>query len=173
MDGIWGLLKMKLIEVPEALNCFFLQKFDSTTKKLIMIRLQKIEIKIVSLNKADMNFKMNFIALLINSLIESSSSGKANTHPLNYITKKTKINKIYWCSYLIECLVKTKKSFDPSSAISSFNGQSAYLVFLYVDSVKDELIKVDRKRPLICHWSTEKMKMRENCEKEELGDFGT
>ncbi|CAH1448960.1 unnamed protein product [Lactuca virosa] len=184
--GFGGLLKMKLIEVLRALSCFILQKFDSTTKNdktyeewtnlfenKTMIRPQVIKMNIISSNKADMNFKMNFIALLINSLIESTSSGKANTHPLNYITKKKKINKIDWCSYLIECLVKTKQSFDPSSATNNFNGPSAYLVLLYVDSVKSELIKLERKHPVIYHWSTEKMKMRENYKKEELGDFGT
>lgn len=59
-----------------------------------MICLQEIKMKIISSKKANMNFKMDFIAFLINSLIESSSSGKANTHPLNYITKKTRIKKL-------------------------------------------------------------------------------
>ncbi|XP_023767892.1 uncharacterized protein LOC111916446 [Lactuca sativa] len=68
---------------------------------------------------------------------------------------------------------KTKKSFDPYSATSNFNESSAYSVLLYVDSVKVELIKDERKRLVIFHWSTKKMKTRENYEKEELGDFGT
>nr|KAJ0211108.1 hypothetical protein LSAT_V11C400224520 [Lactuca sativa] len=59
-----------------------------------MIRLQDIKMKIVSTNKANMNFRMNFIALLINSLIKSSSSRKANTTLLNYITSKKKIENI-------------------------------------------------------------------------------
>lgn len=176
--GFGDLLKMKMTEVPGALSCFVLEKFDSTTKKIIlqrgkidvtresvhqilgfplgrkkfselplrtiedntyeewtqqfenksMIRLQEIKMKIVSSNKADMNFKMNFLALLINSLIESSSSGKANTSPLKYIMEDTKISNIDWCSYLIDCLVKTKQSYDPSSSTSNFVGPSAYLV---------------------------------------------
>ncbi|CAI9260838.1 unnamed protein product [Lactuca saligna] len=138
-----------------------------------MIRLQDIKMKIVSTNKADMNFKMNFIALLINSIIESSSSGKANTNPLNYITSNTKIENIHWCSYLIDCLVKNKQSFDPSNQTSNFNGPSAYLVLLYLDRIKSDVLKVERTRPVICHWTSEKIKMRETFEKEELGDFGT
>ncbi|CAI9278553.1 unnamed protein product [Lactuca saligna] len=221
--GFGDLLKMKMTEVPGALSCFVLEKFDLTTKKIIlqrgkidvtresvhqilgfplgrkkfselpfrttedntyeewtqqfenksMIRLQEIKMKIVSSNKVDMNFRMNFLALLINSLIESSSSGKANTSPLKYIMKDTKISNIDWCSYLIDCLVKTKQSYDPSSSTSNFVGPSAYLVLVYVDSVHSEVIQVERTRPVICHWTSEKMKLRESYEKEELGDFGT
>ncbi|CAH1444963.1 unnamed protein product [Lactuca virosa] len=138
-----------------------------------MIRLQDIKIKIVSTNKADMNFKTNFIALLINSLIESSSLGKANTNPLTYITSKTKIENIDWCSYLIDCLVKNKQSFDPSNSTSNFNGPSAYLVLLYLVRIKSDVLNIERTRPMICHWTSEKIKMRETFEKDELGDFGT
>ncbi|CAH1432146.1 unnamed protein product [Lactuca virosa] len=100
--------------------------------------------KIVSTNKAYMNFRMNFIALLINSLIESSSSGKANTNPLYYITSKTKIENIDSCSYLIDCLVKNKQSFDPSNPTSNFNGPSAYLVLLYLDRIKSDVLNIER-----------------------------
>lgn len=44
---------------------------------------------------------------------------------------------------------------------------------VYVDSVHSEVIQVERTRPVICHWTSEKMKLRESYEKEELGDFGT
>nr|KAJ0191179.1 hypothetical protein LSAT_V11C800415390 [Lactuca sativa] len=47
-----------------------------------MIRLQDIKMKIVSTNKADMNLTINFVSLLINSLIESSSSGKSKHQPI-------------------------------------------------------------------------------------------
>ncbi|CAH1432144.1 unnamed protein product [Lactuca virosa] len=61
-----------------------------------MIRLHEIKMNILASDNADMNFQMNFIALLINSLIESSSCGKANTYPLNYIMKNTNISNIDW-----------------------------------------------------------------------------
>ncbi|CAH1438407.1 unnamed protein product [Lactuca virosa] len=138
-----------------------------------IIRLKWIKMKIVSRNKSDMNFKLNFLALLINSLIETSSSGKANIYPIQYITKKTEIKNIDWCSYLIDSLVKIKESFDQSSSTAFFNGPSAYLVLLYVDRVSSEVLKVKRTRLVICHWTTEKVKMREDYEKEEIGEFGT
>nr|KAJ0208646.1 hypothetical protein LSAT_V11C400178080 [Lactuca sativa] len=84
--------------------------YDEWTKQFEnkkMIRLHEIKMNIVALDNADMNFQRNFIALLINSLIESSSCGKANTYPLNYIMKNTNIRDIDWCSYFLNCLVKT------------------------------------------------------------------
>lgn len=79
------------------------------TKK--KIRLHEIKMNIVASENVNMNFQMNFISLLINYLIESSSAKKANIYPINYITKITNISNIDWCSYLFDCLVKTKQSF--------------------------------------------------------------
>nr|KAJ0213393.1 hypothetical protein LSAT_V11C400191770 [Lactuca sativa] len=44
---------------------------------------------------------------------------------------------------------------------------------LYVDRVSFEVLKVKRTCPVICHWTTEKVKMREDYEKEKIGVFGT
>ena len=44
---------------------------------------------------------------------------------------------------------------------------------LYVDSVNLECIDVERNRPVICHWTTEKLKFREIFEREIIGEFGT
>ncbi|XP_023751199.1 uncharacterized protein LOC111899599 [Lactuca sativa] len=168
-----------MTDIPRALNCFVLNNFNLETKKIVlqkgvidvtkesvkkilgfplgrkqfsklpfktkedkcyeewtnqfedkkMIQLQDIKMKIVSANKEDTNFRMNFIALLINSLIESTSSGKANTNTLNYI-------------------------------------------LLYLDRIKADVLKVERTFLVICHWTSEKIKMTETFEKDELGDFG-
>ena len=144
--GFCALLNMKMTEVPWALSCYVVEKFDPTKVKIIlregveidvprelvnqilgyplgkklfsklpfrkendksymtnglnnlktkkMIRLHEIKMNIVASDNADMNFHMNFIALLINSLIESSSCGKANTYPLNYNMKNTNKSNI-------------------------------------------------------------------------------
>ncbi|CAH1446720.1 unnamed protein product [Lactuca virosa] len=42
-----------------------------------------------------------------------------------------------------------------------------------LNRVSSAVLKVKRTRPLICHWTTEKVKMREDYEKEEIGEFGT
>nr|KAJ0216731.1 hypothetical protein LSAT_V11C300128920 [Lactuca sativa] len=94
-----------------------------------MIWLQDIKMKIVSTNNSNMNFRMNFIALLINSLIESSSSGKANTNPLNYITSKTKIENIDWCSYLVQAIL--------------MDHLLIWWYLLYLDIIKSDVLKDD------------------------------
>nr|KAJ0208018.1 hypothetical protein LSAT_V11C500272330 [Lactuca sativa] len=141
------------------------------TKK--MIRLHEIKLNIIALDNADMNFQMNFIALLINSLIESSSPEKSNTYTLNYIMKNTNIRNINLYSYFLNCLVKTKLSFDPSNPTSNFVRPSAFLALLYVDKVHCSVVNAERKRPVICHWTSEKMKLREIYEKEILKEFAT
>nr|KAJ0224247.1 hypothetical protein LSAT_V11C100033290 [Lactuca sativa] len=98
---------------------------------------------------------------------------KSKHPPVELHNKEDKNKKINWCSYMIECLVKTKQSFAPSNATSNFKGPSAYLLLLFVDTVKFELIKAERKHPVIRHWTTNKMKMIETYEKKELGDYGT
>ena len=44
---------------------------------------------------------------------------------------------------------------------------------MYVDKVKSTCIEVERTRPAICYWTTDKMKVRETYECEVLGAFGT
>nr|KAJ0223109.1 hypothetical protein LSAT_V11C200084180 [Lactuca sativa] len=193
--GFGDLLKMKITKVPGALSRYVVDKFDSTKMKIVLRegveidvtresvnqmlgfplekkQLHEIKMNIVASDNADMNFQMNFIALLINSLIESSSCGKANTYPLNYVMKNTNIRNIDWCSYLLNCLVKTKRSVDSSNPTSNFVGPSAFLVLLYVDRVHYSVVIAERKRPVICHWTSEKMKLREIYEKEILTQFG-
>nr|KAJ0192155.1 hypothetical protein LSAT_V11C800425040 [Lactuca sativa] len=156
--GFGGILKMKMTEIvlqrgmidvtKESFSklpfrtiedkCY--EEWTNQFKDKKMIRLQDIKMKIVSTNKADMNFRMNFLALLINSLIESISLGIAKTNPFNHITSKMKINNI--------------------------------LLLLYVGRIKSDVLKVERTRPVICHWTLENIKMRETFQKDEVGDFG-
>nr|KAJ0205764.1 hypothetical protein LSAT_V11C500272320 [Lactuca sativa] len=213
--GFGALLKMKMNEVPGALSCYVVEKFDPINMKIIlregveidvsresgknsfqnfhfekkmikvmtnglnnlktkkMIRLHEIKMNIVASDNADMNFHMNFIALLINSLIESSSLGKANTYTFNYIMKNTNISNTNWYSYLLNCLVKTKLSFDPSNPTSNFVRPSAFLVLLYVYMVNCSVVNAKRKQPVICHWTSEKMKLRAIYQKEILKEFAT
>nr|KAJ0215847.1 hypothetical protein LSAT_V11C300102820 [Lactuca sativa] len=90
---------------------------------------------IVASENANMNFQMNFISLLINSLIESSSAKKANIYPINYITKITNISNIDWCSYLFDCLVKTKQSFYLDHVIIFFLDHMLFLVVRLITSI--------------------------------------
>ena len=121
-----GSIKFKEMEFRSKEDLTYLNwaaQFDNKNS----IRLQDIKMKIASSNLADMNFKMNFIALMINSLCESSSCGKANYSNLNYITADTVVKDIDWCSYVIDCLLKSKFAYKHSNT-AFFVGPAAFLV---------------------------------------------
>ncbi|CAI9260749.1 unnamed protein product [Lactuca saligna] len=116
-------------------------------KKDSIIRLSAIENVIVSTTQADFNFKLNFLVLFVNTFCESTSMGRCNLFPLSYISRKTDISNIDWCSYVLDCLL------------------------FYADNIHSEALTVTRKRPTICYWSSEKIRYRETFEQEK-GRFG-
>ncbi|CAH1412521.1 unnamed protein product [Lactuca virosa] len=136
-----------------------------------IIRLNAIKKVIVNTTEADFNFKLNFLVLFVNKFCESTSMGRCNLFPLSYISRKTDISNIDWCSYVLDCLVKTKNSYIPYSDNSYFVGPSAFLVLFYADNIHSEDLTITCKRPTICYWSSEKIRYRETFEQEE-GRFG-
>ncbi|CAH1440239.1 unnamed protein product [Lactuca virosa] len=97
--------------------------------------------------------------------------GRCNLFPLSYISIKIDIGNINWCSYVLDCLVRTKNSYIPYSDNNYFVGPSAFLVLFYADNIHSEALTVTRKRPTICYWSSEKIRYRETFEQIE-GKFG-
>nr|KAJ0194691.1 hypothetical protein LSAT_V11C700342620 [Lactuca sativa] len=140
-------------------------------KKDSIIRLSAIKNVFVSTTQADFNFKLNFLVLFVNTFCESTSMGRCNLFPLSYISRRTYIRNIDWCSYVLDCLVKTKNSYIPYSDTSFFVGRSAFLVLFYADHIHSEALTVTRKRPTICYWSSEKIRYGEAFEQEK-GKFG-
>ncbi|XP_052627234.1 uncharacterized protein LOC128133744 [Lactuca sativa] len=150
---IQGFNEMK--EVPGALSCFVLKNFNSETKKIV---LQK---GVIDVTKESIKEILGF----------PLGRKQFSKHPF-----RTKEDKCYeeWTNQLDDKkmirlqdikmkIVSTNKSFDPSNPTSNFNGPFAYLV----------LLNIQRTRPMFCHWTLEKIKMRETFEKDKLGDFGT
>ncbi|CAH1427160.1 unnamed protein product [Lactuca virosa] len=133
----------------------------------LIIRLNAIKKVIVSTTKAYFNFKLNFLVLFVNTFCESTSMGKCNMFPLSYISRKTDIINIDWCSSVLDCLVRTKNSYIPYSDKNYFVGPSALLVLFYADNIHSEALTVTRKRPTICYWSSAKIRYRETFEQEE------
>ncbi|CAI9281813.1 unnamed protein product [Lactuca saligna] len=97
-------------------------------KKYSIIRLSAIKKVIISTTQADFNFKLNFLILFVNTFCESISMGRCSLFPLSYISRKTDISNIDWCSYVLDCLVRTKNSYIPYSDTSFFVGPSTFLV---------------------------------------------
>ncbi|CAI9261277.1 unnamed protein product [Lactuca saligna] len=96
-------------------------------KKDSIIRLSAIKNVIVSTTQVDFNFKLNFLVLFVNMFCESTSMGRCNLFPLSYISRRTDISNIDWCSYVLDCLVRTKNSYIPYSDTNFFVGPSAFL----------------------------------------------
>nr|KAJ0213987.1 hypothetical protein LSAT_V11C400193740 [Lactuca sativa] len=110
-----------------------------------IIRLSAIKNVIVSTTQVDFNFKLNFLVLFVNTFCESASMGRCNMFPLSYISRRTYISNIDWCSYVLDCLVRTKNSYIPYSDTSFFVGPSDFLVLFYTDNIHSEALTVTRK----------------------------
>jgi hypothetical protein len=92
------------------------------------VRIHDVKRKIIESTNTDMNFKLNFLVLMINSLIESSSYGKANLDVLNYVTEDVDITDLDWCSLLLDSLTRNKFTYNPSKPGDFFVGPSAFLM---------------------------------------------
>ncbi|CAH1446722.1 unnamed protein product [Lactuca virosa] len=134
---------------------------------VLNLRMTQLRNSIVSTSLAD----MNFIVLFVNTLCESSSSGVCNINILKHISSGTDIKSIDWCSYVLDCLINMSSSFEPYNDKKYFFGPSAHLLLLYLDNIDSDELKVERTRPVICYWSSEKIKYRENLEMT-IGRFG-
>lgn len=80
---------------------------------VLNLRMTQLRHSIVSTSLVDMNFKMNFIVLFVNTLCKSSSSGICNINKLKHISTGTDIKNIDLCSYVLDCLIVTSNSFEP------------------------------------------------------------
>ncbi|KAL4571455.1 hypothetical protein LXL04_018215 [Taraxacum kok-saghyz] len=94
-----GTMSFDDLQYPDTADTTY-SDWQSQCDKKNTIRINEIKTKIILSDEADINFKLNFLAIMINSLIESSLHGKANYAPLKYITKETNIRKINWCEFL-------------------------------------------------------------------------
>ncbi|CAH1446719.1 unnamed protein product [Lactuca virosa] len=136
------------------------------------IKLKDIVNAIISTKEADFNFKLNFIVLFCNTLVEATSMGKLNDKILKKISSDTYFSKINGCSYMIESLITKTRSYSVSKNKSYFSGPVTYLLLLYVDHVHFDGENAARLRPAIKSWNSHKLSQREKREIE-VGMFGT
>jgi hypothetical protein len=55
-------------------------------------------------------FKLNFLVLYFTSIGEANKNATVNVRFFNCIQDANDIPGFDWCSYVLECLVRTKKS---------------------------------------------------------------
>nr|KAJ0219546.1 hypothetical protein LSAT_V11C300140380 [Lactuca sativa] len=136
-------------------SCMF--EWKKQYENIDKLRLKQLKNELIQTSVADDNFRINFLVLFINTFCESTSMGKCNLNPLYLIRRDTDLSSIEWCDYIVDCLVRTKKVYNPEKESSFFYGPAAYLMFLYVDTFKFDHLQVTRKRPTIFYWTSEKI----------------
>nr|KAJ0219958.1 hypothetical protein LSAT_V11C200065650 [Lactuca sativa] len=135
------------------------------------LRLKHLKNELAQTSAADDNFRINFLVLFINTFYESTSMGKCNLNPLYLIRRDTDLSSIDWWDYIVDCLVRTKKVYNPEKESSFFYGPAVYLMLLYVDTFKFDHLHVTRKRQTIFYWTSEKIRFLEDI-LQENGGFG-
>ncbi|CAI9275529.1 unnamed protein product [Lactuca saligna] len=103
--------------------------------------------------------------------------GRCIRFPLSCISRRTDISNIDWYSYVLDCLVRTKKLMHTILRYQllcwtfSFLGVIIHVQLFYANNIQSEALTVTRKRPTICYCSSEKIRYREAFEQEK-GRFG-
>ncbi|CAA0841409.1 Unknown protein [Striga hermonthica] len=109
-------------------------------------------------------FKRNFIVLMVTCLFESTSNGMANLRMIHLLDDLSSVVKMNWCSYLIRCLVGTKKSWNDNRRRKNFTGPLLFLTLFYVDKVVLSIRTVARTFPIFKAWNNDLLKDRERAE---------
>ena len=107
-------------------SCMF--EWKKQYENIDKLRLKQLKNELVQTSVADDNFRINFLVLFINTFCESTSMGKCNLNPLYLIRRDTDLSSIDWCDYIVDCLVRTKKVYNPEKESSFFYGPAAYLM---------------------------------------------
>ncbi|CAI9303514.1 unnamed protein product [Lactuca saligna] len=121
--------------------------------------------------QVDMNFKLGFIALFVNTFAESIPMGTNNLVPVRALVEVDDISKIDWCAYLLYCVKNSKGRWRPDDPKCYYKGPMLLLLLIYCDEIECKLQKIERKTPLVTMWIADKLKERQSFEIE-AGGFG-
>ncbi|CAA0831252.1 Unknown protein [Striga hermonthica] len=78
-------------------------------------------------DRSDDWFKRNFVVLMVTCLFESTSNGMANLRIIHLLSDLSNVMNMNWCSYMIRCLVCTKKSWNDNRGRKNFTGPLLFL----------------------------------------------
>ncbi|CAH1412652.1 unnamed protein product [Lactuca virosa] len=131
------LSNMEYISENNEESCMF--EWKKQYENIDKLRLKQLKNELVQTSAADDNFKIIFLDLFINTFCESTSMGKCNLNPLYLIRRDTDLSSIDWCDYIVDCLVRTKKVYNPVKESSFFYGPAAYLMVQKIRFLEDIL----------------------------------
>ncbi|CAI9267964.1 unnamed protein product [Lactuca saligna] len=149
------------------------QVFDGWMKELEYGKANATNYKkiIQKSEQVDMNFKLGFIALFVNTFAESIPMGTNNLVPVRALVEVDDISKIDWCAYLLYCVKNSKGRWHPDNPKCYYIGPMLLLLLIYCDEIECKLQKIERKTPLVTMWIADKLKERQSFEIE-AGGFG-
>ncbi|GJV17991.1 ulp1 protease family, C-terminal catalytic domain-containing protein [Tanacetum coccineum] len=91
----------------------------------------KLADKMLSNGEGGWMFKINFLVLFFSTIGEANKNNTVNLKFLPCINSEADILKMDWCTYIIECLLKTKIEWNRKY---HFNGPVILLLVLYASS---------------------------------------
>nr|XP_043636488.1 uncharacterized protein LOC122607554 isoform X2 [Erigeron canadensis] len=95
-------------------------------------------------------FKLNFLVLFVTIMAESQG-GLVNQKFLGCIRNLEDVRNMDWCQYILECLVRTRKGWNPKS---HYNGPLAFLVVFYAHSINSKDMGKETLVPIIKTWTS-------------------
>ncbi|KAJ0704532.1 hypothetical protein HanPI659440_Chr14g0563721 [Helianthus annuus] len=116
-------------------------------------------------------FKIDFLMLVITTLIESNQNGTCKYQLLDLLRMENNFGDYDWCAYTMDALRGCKKNWKPYNVNSHFVGPLTFLVLLYLDSLTCEGMDNERVIPPIAYWDKDRMERRQNQEIKN-GGFG-
>ncbi|KAJ9549058.1 hypothetical protein OSB04_021601 [Centaurea solstitialis] len=165
----------------EGIDLFTLKTDDEWKEKLddwkaqfggeLHIRGKHLLQKIMDSNSADMNFKLNFIILFMNSMGETMKMGTINTCLIKHLGKGLEFEKINWCKYIIDCARSTRFAWNEYTETDFYSGPITFLTLLYVFSTKSVEHNMLKRAPAIKFWTNRDLNKRVKIEKDN-GAFG-
>ncbi|PWA67953.1 Peptidase C48, SUMO/Sentrin/Ubl1 [Artemisia annua] len=97
-------------------------------------------------------FKLNFLVLYFTSIGESNKNATVNLRFFNCIEDEIDIPRFDWCSYVLECLVRTKKSWIRHR---HYCGPVIVLLVVYAELMRQKRGNGDVKKPLVDNWTVD------------------
>lgn len=110
------------------------------------------------------NFKLNFLVVVVNTLAECSRVGCCNFGFLSRIHNVDRIQNIDWARYVYDCLKISKIGWKRDSLLSYYAGPLTYLTLLYVESTVCDQLEIETRKPPMEKWTLEQLRRRQDIE---------
>lgn len=100
----------------------------------------------------DRLFKLNFLVLMSNILIEGTTNPYVKQTMLGFVGDLDHCNQYNWCQLLISQLKIASVAWKENPTTKQYTGSVSFLVYLYMDRVVNGKRQVRRKKPTFIGW---------------------